>query len=70
MTTPTRNAQSIQIATRVKRDIYGLMERDAGEFRGVSSVNNAILEQHYEAELIRIRTKKPPTHARKNRPSR
>lgn len=63
MPTPTRNAQSIQIATRVKLDVYGLMSRDAGEFRGVASVNNAILEKHYSKELSAIRTHKAPAHA-------
>lgn len=64
MPTSTLNAQSIQVATRVKLDVYGLMKRDAGKFRGVASVNNAILEQHYAKELATIRTQKPPIHAR------
>lgn len=66
MMTGRRNGTSIQIATRVKLDIYGLMKRDAGKKCGVATVNNDILESHYAHELSKIRAKKPPTHARKS----
>ena len=76
MATSYKNAQSIQVATRFKRDTYGLMRRDAGKFRGVSTVNNDIVEKHYEAELSELRKaaqikpknrrSKAATNARKN----
>lgn len=48
-------ARSHQIATRILHEVHALMERDAGPNRGVSTVNNAILEKYYAPELKKIR---------------
>ena len=49
---------SHQIAVRIRKDIHELLKRDAGNFRGVSTVVSFILERYYEDELKKIRTKK------------
>lgn len=59
MPTGTVNNKSILVGTRFKKDTHSLMSKDASKAKtGVSTINNTIVEKHYENPLKKIRSNK------------